>query len=576
MVTNQEIARILYQIAEFLEMKNVPFKPRAYEKSARVVESLEEPVEEIYKKSGLKGLEEIPGVGISIASKVVELVKTGHLKYYQELKKEIPVDVEALSAIEGVGPKMIITLYKKLGIRNVADLEKAAKTGKIRKLEHFGEKTEQKIVKGIEFHKKHGGRFLLGEVLPLALSIRDRLRKLSQVELIEIVGSIRRRKETVGDGDFLVVSSSPDKVMDYFVSMPEVIHVYAKGGTKTMVRLKNGLDLDLRVVPRESFGAALNYFTGNKDHNVTLRQLAIKRGLKLSEYGVFGGKKGDKYICGRTEEEIYKILDLEYIEPELRESTGEIEAARQAKLPKLVGYDDLMGDLQVQSNWTDGEDSIEDLARAALKLGHKYIAITDHTKRLAMTHGLDERRLLKQMAEIDRINTKFKDISILKGTECDILKDGSLDLPNKILAKLDVVGVSVHSYFNMSRHDMTKRIIKAISNPHVDIFFHPTGRIINKRAPYEVDMDEVIAAAKRTGTVLEANAYWQRLDLKDEYIRKAVSAGVKIAIDSDAHSIAGLNVLHYGIAQARRGWTEKRSVINTYPLKQMLKALKDK
>jgi len=582
MVTNQDIAHILYQIAEYLAMEEIPFKPRAYEKVARTIESTEESVEQIYKSGGLKALKEIPGVGTSIAETIEELIKTGHSKYYEELKKKTPVEVEELTAIEGVGPKTILNLYKELGIKNIADLKKAASEGKIGKLPNFGKKTEQKILKGIELHAKHGGRFSLGQALPLALRIQARLSKLENVERVEIAGSLRRRKETIGDCDILAISAKPEAIMEYFVGMNEVVHVYGKGKTKTMVRLSNGIDVDLRVVPHKSFGAALNYFTGNKDHNVKLRQIAIKKGLKLSEYGIFSGKKGDKYVAGKNEEEVYKKLGLVYIEPELRENTGEIEAARSGKLPDLIGYDDLLGDLQVQSDWTDGQNSIEDLAKAAIKLGRKYIAITDHTKRLAMTHGLDEKRILKQMVEIDKLNKKFSGstslttsgFKILKGTECDILKDGSLDLPDEILSKLDFVGVSIHSYFNMPREEMTKRIVRAISNPHVDIFFHPTGRLINKRDPYEIDMEEVIGVAKRTGTILEINAHPERLDLKDEYIRKANIAGIKFSINSDAHSINDLNLLHYGIAQARRGWTEKKSVINTYPIERMLRLLK--
>ena len=582
MVTNQDIAHILYQIAEYLAMEEIPFKPRAYEKVARTIESTEESVEQIYKSGGLKALKEITGVGTSIAETIEELIKTGHSKYYEELKKKTPVEVEELTAIEGVGPKTILNLYKELGIKNIADLKKAASEGKIGKLPNFGKKTEQKILKGIELHAKHGGRFSLGQALPLALRIQARLSKLENVERVEIAGSLRRRKETIGDCDILAISAKPEAIMEYFVGMNEVVHVYGKGKTKTMVRLSNGIDVDLRVVPHKSFGAALNYFTGNKDHNVKLRQIAIKKGLKLSEYGIFSGKKGDKYVAGKNEEEVYKKLGLVYIEPELRENTGEIEAARSGKLPDLIGYDDLLGDLQVQSDWTDGQNSIEDLAKAAIKLGRKYIAITDHTKRLAMTHGLDEKRILKQMVEIDKLNKKFSGstslttsgFKILKGTECDILKDGSLDLPDEILSKLDFVGVSIHSYFNMPREEMTKRIVRAISNPHVDIFFHPTGRLINKRDPYEIDMEEVIGVAKRTGTILEINAHPERLDLKDEYIRKANIAGIKFSINSDAHSINDLNLLHYGIAQARRGWTEKKSVINTYPIERMLRLLK--
>jgi DNA polymerase (family 10) len=360
--------------------------------------------------------------------------------------------------------------------------------------------------------------------------------------------------------------------MDFFVSMPDVINVYAHGETKSAVKLKSGMDADLRVVPAESFGAALNYFTGSKDHNVALREIAIKHGFKLNEYGLF---KGTKRIAGKTEEEIYRALGLAYIEPELREHTGEIEAAREGKLPNLIGYRDIRGDLQVQTNWTDGTHSIREMALEARKLGYEYLAITDHTKSLAMTRGSDEKKLMRQMAEIDKLNREFGGKpKILKGAEVNILKDGSLDIRDDVLRKLDVVGVAVHSHFNMTRSDMTERIKRAISNPHVDILFHPTGRIINQRPPYELDIEDILKHAKRTGTVVEIDAYPDRLDLNDEHIRLAVKLGVKLSIDTDSHATSHLHYMELGIAQARRGWAEKKDVINTKPLAEMLKCLK--
>ena len=581
-MTNQEIAKILYEISEYLEMESEPFKPRAYQKVAQAVESLEKETKEIYKTGGLKALSEIPGVGVSIAEKIEELLKTGRLKYYEALKKKTPVDLSALTKIEGLGPKNIKRLYEKLGIRNLADLEKAAKTGKISKLEGFGKKSEENILKGLEFVKSSGGRFALGEAMPQIREIESRLKKLKEVQEIIVAGSVRRWKETIGDADILIISERPKPIMDYFVGMPEVARVFAHGETKSAVKLKSGLDVDLRVVPKESYGAALNYFTGSKEHNVALREIAIKKGLKLNEYGLF---RGQKQIAGKTEEDLYAALGMDYIPPEMRENTGEIELAlRQAqgkrnRLPKLIGYGDLKGDLQVQTNWTDGENSIEEMAKAAAAIGLEYIAITDHTKRLAMTHGLDERRIRSQWKEIDAVNKKLKALGIrlqvLKGTECDILKDGSLDLPDEILAKLDVVGVSVHSYFNLLREDQTKRIKRAIKNPHADILFHPTGRLINRRKAYEVDMDEIIETAKKTGTILEIDAYPDRLDLKDEHIRKCVEAGVRMTIDSDAHSAQHFPVLEYGIAQARRGWAESKDIVNAWPLEKMLSFLKN-
>ncbi len=575
-VSNQSVAELLREIGEYLAMQNIPFKPRAYEKAAGVVEALEEEIADIYARGGIKALEEIPGVGVSIAEKVEEFIRTGKVKYYEGLKKKTPVDLGSLSRVEGLGPKSIKKLYQTLGVGNLADLEKAAKAGKIAKLEGFGAKSEEKILKGIGFAKKSGNRFVLGFMMPRIRDIEASLKKLPGVQKAVVAGSARRRKETIGDVDILVVSPKPKAVMDFFVSMPEVISVIAHGETKSSVKIKPGLNVDLRVVPEESYGAAMNYFTGSKDHNVALRQIAVTKGWKLNEYGLFkvvGGR--ETVIAGRSEEEVYKAFGMDYIEPELREETGEIEAARTHRLPKIVGYGDLEGDLQVQTSWTDGSDSIEAMAKAAMAHGLKYMAVTDHTKRLAMTHGLDEKRILQQMAEIDKLNKKFAGkFKILKGSECDILKDGTLDLPDAVLSKLDVVGASVHSFFNLSRAEQTERIKRAMANPNVDILFHPTGRIINRREAYDVDMEAIIAHAKKTGIILEIDAFPDRADLKDEYIRKCVEAGVKMSIDSDAHSPAHFAYLEYGIAQARRGWATRHDIINAWPLEKMLQFLK--
>lgn len=577
--SNSEIARVLYEIGEYLEMQDVAFKPRAYEKVAQVIEGLREEVAEIYKKGGLKAVEDIPGVGVSIAEKIEELIKTGRCREHEELKKKTPVDLSALTRVEGLGPKKIGALYKKLGIKNLADLQEAAKAGKIAKLAGFGEKSEENILKGVEFAKSSGGRFVLVFALPEIKEIERRLRVLKGVKQAEVAGSVRRRKETIGDADILVISDTPKPIMDYFVSMPEVARVLANGDTKSSVRLKSGLNVDVRVVPEESYGAAMSYFTGSKDHNVALRQIAVKKGYTLSEYGLYKGtaeKKG-KAIAGDTEEGIYKALGMDFVDPEMREMTGEIESAQKGKLPKLINYNEILGDLQVQTNWTDGERSIEEMAAAAMKAGLEYIAVTDHTKRLAMTHGLDERRVVQQMKEIDSLNKKFQvsgsKFLILKGTECDILKDGSLDLPDEILKQLDVVGVSVHSLFNLSRKEQTERVKKAMRNPHVDIVFHPTGRVVQRRPPYDIDMEDIIKAAKETGTVLEINGS-DRLDLNDQHIRMCVNAGVKMAIDSDAHGESGFRFIEYGIAQARRGWATKNDIINAWPAERMLNFLK--
>lgn len=578
---NQAIAEVLREIGIYLDMQDVSFKPRAYEKASEAILGLDTDVREVYKEGGLKALERIPSIGVSIAEKIEEMLRTGRVKYHEQLKSRMPVNLKELILLEGLGPKIIKTLYKKLKVKNLSDLEKAAKAGKIRQLEGFGEKSEENILKGIEFLKKSGSRFVLGFIMPQIRDIESRLKELPQVKKISLAGSIRRRKETVGDADILIISDNPKPVMDFFVSLPEVAKIFAHGETKSAVKLKSGLDVDLRVVPENSYGSALNYFTGSKDHNVELRRIAIKKGCKLNEYGLFRGKKK---IAGRTEEELYKALGLEYMESEIREMRGELEAAfRQARgepngLPKLIGYSDLKGDLQTQSNWTDGSNSIEELAKAAIKIGLEYIAITDHTKRLAMTRGLDEKRIQKQWQAIDSINKGFRakglEFRVLKGTECDILKDGSMDLRDKILAKCDIVGASVHSLFNLSRKDQTERIRRAMDNQNVDIIFHPTGRIINKREAYEVDIEELIRHAKKTKTVMEINAYPDRADLNDENIKKCVDLNVKLAIDSDAHSISHFQFLEYGIAQARRGWAERKDIINAWSLEKMLSMLK--
>jgi DNA polymerase (family 10) len=578
---NQSISEVLRQIGEYLEMQQVPFKPRAFEKAAETVGALEEDVSKMYASGGIKKLKEIPGVGQSIAEIIEELIKTGRSTEYEKLKKAMPVRLDELARVEGLGPKSIQKLYKELGVRNLKDLEMAAKKGKIGTLDGFGKKSEEKILKGIGFAKNSGSRFITGLMLPQIHEIKAQLSRVPGVTKVIVAGSARRRRDTIGDIDILAVSSKPAVVMDYFVSKtPGIMAVIAHGATKSSIKIKPGINIDLRVVAAESYGAALNYFTGSKDHNVVIRARAIKKGLKLNEYGLF---KGARRVAGRTEEEIYRALGMAYVEPELRENTGEVEAAvrefehKKPGLPKLIGYHELQGDLQVQTDWTDGDASIETMAREAIKRGLKYIVVTDHTKRLAMTHGLDEKRIRAQWKEIDAVNKKLRGtIKILKGTECDILKDGTLDLDDETLAQLDVVGVSVHSYFNLPRAEQTARVVRAMNNPNVDILFHPTGRIINRRPPYDIDIDEIIAIAKKTGTILEIDALPERSDLKDEYIRKCVEAGVKMSIDSDAHAAAHYDFLECGIAQARRGWAERADIVNAWPAEKMLAQLKKK
>lgn len=570
-MVNSDIAKILMEMAVFYEMNRVEFKPRAYEKAALNIEGFGDDVEEMYKKGGKEALKKIPGVGEGIAAHLAEFLEKGYFKEYERLKKKAPVDIAGLTAIEGVGPRMVKTLWEKLKIRTVEDLEKAARAGKIRELARFGEKSEEKILKGIEFLKESGGRRILGDALPDIRRLEAMIQAFPEVDDIVIAGSVRRRKETIGDVDILVSSKKPAVVTERFLGLPMIAHVFGKGPTKTNVKFKDGLDADLRVIPQKSWGAALNYFTGSKDHNIALREIALKYGWKLSEYGLF---KGKKQIAGESEKEIYEKLGLQYIEPELREMTGEIDAAREHKLPKLIGYADLKGDLQVQTNWTDGKDSIENMAKAAIEVGLQYIAITDHTRSLAMTGGADEKKLLKQMEEIDELNKKMKGFRILKGAEVNIGKDGSLDINDETLAKLDVVGAAVHSHFGLSREEQTRRVVRAMENPNVDIIFHLTGRIINRRDAISLDIEEIIKTAKQTGTVLEIDAYPDRLDIKDEYIKKCVEARVKMAIDSDAHAAAHFSVLEYGIMQARRGWARREDIINAWGVEKMLGFLK--
>lgn len=564
---NLEIAQIFYQMADFLEMKEVEFKPRAYEKAARVLESMEEDVKKIYQEGGIKALKEIPGVGEAISKKIEEYIKTGRIKEFNRLKKECPVRIDQLTRIEGLGSRKIKVLYKKLKIKTLKDLEKAAKKGKIRDLEGFGEKSEENILQGIEFVRRSKGRFLLGEILPVTREMISELDKLKEVGRISPAGSIRRMQETIGDIDILITSQKPGKVMEYFVKMPEVVKVWAKGPTKSSVRLKGGFDCDLRVIKNESFGAALQYFTGNKDHNILTRRIAIKKGLKLNEYGVF---KNERKIAGKNEKEVYQAIGLPYIEPEIRNNTGEIEAASEGKLPKLIDYNDIKGDCHVHSKWSDGSHTIEEMAKAAKKMDYQYIAITDHTGSLSIAGGLNEKELLKQMKEIDKINQKISGIKILKGCEVNIKQDGSLDIKDEVLAKLDIVVAAVHSGFKMSKEDMTKRIIKAMENPNVDLIAHPTGRLIMRRKGYELDWEKIFKVAKKTKTALEINSYYERLDLKDIDIRQAVEHGVKLMINTDSHATSHLSYMELGIATARRGWAEKKDVLNTKPLKDFL------
>jgi DNA polymerase (family 10) len=572
-IDNAEVGRALREIGLRLEMDGVAFKPRAYEKAALAVEALDRPLAELDAEAGTRGLDAIPAVGKSIAAKIDELVRTGRIEALEALRSKLPVDVLGLTAIEGLGPRAVRALYEALGVKSVEDLERACRSRRVRAVPHFGVKSEEKFLRGIALLAATRGRQLLGAVLPLAREIEARLRRVPGVRAAAVAGSIRRCKETVGDLDFLVASSDPGRVAAAFAALPEVAQVYARGETKTLVRLAIGIDADLRVVPETSWGAALLYFTGSKAHNVALRRIALARELKLNEYGLFRGRKA---IAGRSEEEVYAALGLAFVPPELREDGGEIEAARAGRLPRLIEHGDLRGDLQVQTDWTDGQASIEEMARAAREAGLEYIAITDHTRDLAMAGGSDEKKLLEQAAAIRALNRKLRGFRVLTGAEVNVRRDGSLDVDDACLAKLEVVGAAIHSHFGLPRAEQTRRVIRALESPHVDVLFHPTARAIGRREPVALDIDAVIAAAKRTGTALEIDALPDRLDLRDEHVRKAVDAGCALVIDSDAHHPSHFGYAdELGVAVARRGWSRKADVLNARPVQRLLAGLKD-
>lgn len=572
---NQQLAKIFREISEYLEMEGVAFKPYAYQKAALTLESLKDDIEEIYGRGGIKSLRAIPGIGEKIALKIEEYLKTGRLRYYDEFKERMPIDLDELCRVAGMGPRKAGVLYSKLGVKNLQDLEEAARAHRIAPLFGFGEKTERNIVEALEFLKKSKGRFLLGEALPLATEVFTKLSRLKEVEKIDTAGSLRRMKETIGDIDFLVISKDPPRVMDFFVNLPGVVKVWGKGSTKASVRMKEGLDMDVRVIPPDSYGAALLYFTGSKEHNIALRKIAIDRGFKLSEYGLF---EDAKTVASKTEEAIYEKLGLPWMAPELRENRGEIEAALKGKLPRLVADADIKGDLHVHSNWNGGANPIEKIAEAAMAMGHSYIGIADHTAYLKIERGLDEARLSERNREIDSLNVKLKtagrDFLILKGCEANIMPDGGIDLPDEALAAQDFVIAGVHSHFKMTRAEMTERIVKAMRNPHVDIVSHPTGRILKRRDEYEIDFDAILRVAKDENKILEINAVPDRLDLNDVNIMKCVKACVKMIVNTDAHQLDQLDHLRFGAAQARRGWAEAKDIVNTLSARDLLRLLK--
>jgi DNA polymerase (family 10) len=576
-VKNSDIAKIMRHLGFLTEVgedyANAQFRARAYYRAADTIANLSENVADVYDNGGVAALLEIPSVGKAIAAKIEEYVKTGKVRHLEELKAKVPINIDELYGIEGIGPRTIKALYYKLQVKDLTGLENAAAEGRLRAVPGFTEKKEQDIKKKIEFFRKGKGRRIIGEVYPLVKQIELRLLQAEGVHHAVAAGSVRRMKETVGDIDYLVVTADdPEKVMEFFVSMPEVEEIVGRGPAKAFVRLAGGIDADLLVVSKESWGSALQYFTGSKEHSVELRKIAIAKGLRLNEWGVY---KGEARVAGATEEGVYQALGLQWIPPEMRENTGEIELAKQGRLPKLVEYGSLRGDLQVHSESTDGTATMEEMARAAKEFGLDYIAITDHTKSLALASGLDENELLEQAGRIVELNDRLKgSFRILSSAEVNVMKDGSLDISSNVLDKLDIVGAAIHSNFNLPVEAQTERLVKAAKNPSVDILFHPTGRLINKREGYPVDIEKVIEVARDTGTILEIDAHYDRLDLKDEYVRMAMKKGAKLVIDSDAHHPIHYAYLVFGIAQARRGWATQMDVLNTLPADRLLKALK--
>jgi len=570
---NQEVAAVFYEVADILDLQGVAFKPIAYRRAARNIEDLEE---DINKVAAEARLEEIPGVGESVAKKIQEILKTGQLSYLNKLRSQIPAGLMDVLRVPDVGPKTAMVLYKELGIASVEQLKEAALQHRLRGLRGFGEKSEEKILQGIQTLESKGKRLLLGEALPVANSILDYLRSRLPLDRASVAGSLRRGRDTVGDIDLLVGDDEPALVMDAFVSYPGVREVLMRGPTKSSVVLKSGLQVDIRAVQTKSFGAALQYFTGSKDHNVVLRRIASEMGYKLNEYGLFERSSG-KLVAGATEEEIYEALGLPIMPPEMRENQGEIEAARDGRLPALVELADIKGDLHVHTDWSDGVMTPEDVVSGAMSRGYSYVAITDHSQSLKITGGLTPERLKKQVGAVRKLADEVSDkITLLAGSEVDIKADGSLDFPKSSLKDLDIVIASVHSRFKMARPEMTARIVAAIESGLVDILGHPTGRLIGERKPYEADMDKLFEAAKENAVCMELNSFPDRLDLNDGHCRLAKQAGVRVSIQTDAHRPEQLSYIELGVITARRGWLEKKDVLNTMDAKGLLAHLRSR
>lgn len=571
-LTNAEIAKILYEIADILELQGVDFKPGAYRKAAQSIETFSTAISELYQKEGLKGLKKIPGVGQHISIKLEELIRTGRLDYYSKLKKQVPEGVIALMQVPSIGPKKAMILAGKLRINSLEDLKKAVEKHKIQGLKGFGEKSEEGIEKGIGIVRKSIERMPLGRALSLAEDLKQMLQQCRFIKRVELAGSIRRMKETIGDFDILATSDEAKLAMKYFVSLPSIKRVLAAGSTKSSVLLDNNIQVDLRIVDESCFGAAMQYFIGSKEHNIAVRKIAIAKGLKLSEYGLF---KKNKPIAGKSEEELYAKLGMQWIPPEMRENKGEIELAIKRKLPQLVEQKDILSDLHMHTHYSDGNNSVAEMCHESINLGYKYIIISDHY--LASVHSLDEKSIIKQHKEIDALNKYFekekKDFVILKGLEVEIKKDGMLNATPAVLKSLDSVTAAVHTSFQMPRPDFTKRLVTALENKHVNILAHPTCRSFGSREPSDFDMQKIIDTAKKHGKILEINAAIKRFDLNDENARLARESGVMLSIGTDAHAVEQLRLMKYGIAIARRAWCEKKDIINTYPWKKLQKEL---
>jgi DNA polymerase (family 10) len=562
-VKNLEIARAFDLIADLLELKGEnPFRIRAYRRAARNLEALTEDLETLAAQGRL---DEIPGIGPDLAGKIGEYLETGRMEALESLRREVPAGLADLMGVPGVGPKTAKLLHDRLKVTDLGQLETLARAGKLRGLPGIQAKTEQNLIKGIALVRRGQARMPLGRALPLAEEIAHALARVRGVKRVEPAGSVRRRKETVGDLDILVTSTDPARVMDAFVRLPQVADVIERGPTKASVRHREGIQVDLRVMEPAAFGAALQYFTGSKEHNIRIREMAVKKRLKISEYGVFR-EPGGRRIAGATEEEVYAAVGLPWIPPELREDSGEIEAAQARRLPALVELDDIRGDLHCHTNATDGHHTVEALVAAARERGYAYVLVSDHSRSTRIAGGLTAEEALAHVEKIRAVGRKQRGIAVLAGSECDILPDGSLDYPDDVLAQMDLVVAAVHSRFKQPRAEMTRRICRALENPYVNILAHPTGRLIGLREPYDVDLEAVFTAARRHGKALEINCYPERLDLNDVHARRAREMGVLLAINTDTHALDQLDTMRLGVATARRAWVEPAEVINTWPV----------